>query len=133
MEIGDLNGDGRPDVVVTDVGPSDQALPGGASVLIGVGDGSLTVPVRYVTAPRQRPFQVTLADLNRDGRPEIVALTSPNGFLSENRSGVALFTNQGDGTFGQVRFYDHGGDVAGYLATGDFNGDGAADIIVPAL
>jgi Bacterial Ig domain/FG-GAP-like repeat/PKD domain/RTX calcium-binding nonapeptide repeat (4 copies)/Beta-propeller repeat len=132
LEIGDLNGDGFADVVVTDTGTNDTDAnsSGGVSVLLGIGDGSLALPVRYLVAPRQSAERVTLADLNRDGRPEIITLTSPLG--NGARSAVALFTNNGDGSFGPVRIYDHGGfGTAGYLAAGDFNSDGAADIIVP--
>ncbi|MDB5387996.1 MAG: conserved repeat domain, partial [Planctomycetaceae bacterium] len=138
MEIGDLNGDGRVDVVVTDVGDekgfmatSDlNAISGGVSVLIGAGDGTFAQPVHYLLPPRQRAYQVTLADLNRDGRPEIVALTSPFGFFQQ-RSAVALFANNGDGTFSVPQILDAGVYQAGYLAAADFNSDGAADILVP--
>lgn len=47
------------------------------------------------------------------------------------RSSVAVFTNKGNGTFGSAKLLDFGGSAALFLATGDFNGDGSADIIIP--
>ena len=135
LEMGDLNGDSFVDVVVTDGDGGKNIfglnpLSGGVSVMLGIGDGSLAQPVRYLVGPGQGASRVTLGDMNRDGRPEIVTLTSPLGFGS-SRSAVAVFTNNGDGSFGPARIYDHGGyGAAGGLATGDFNSDGAADIIV---
>ena len=81
MAVGDLNGDGRADVVVSDSGDGDArgTSSGGVSVLLGVGDGTLAPPVRYLLPLRQSAYRVTLADLNRDGRPEIITLTSPFG------------------------------------------------------
>ena len=51
---------------------------------------------------------MTLGDLNRDGRPEIVVLTSPYRFGSP-ASAVGVFMNKGDGSFGPARIYDYGG------------------------
>jgi len=133
MDIADLNGDGHADVVVTDVSnPFEFLSSGGVNVLLGVGDGTLTDPVRYLLGPRQRPYRVTLADLSSDGRPEIVTLIGANGdFAGDPTSAVAVFVNQGDGSFGPARIYDHGGSDAGYPATGDFSGEGVPDILVP--
>ena len=130
LEFGDVNGDGFIDVVVTDTGTqdADSASSGGVSVLLGIGNGSLALPVRYLVGPRQKALRVTLADMNRDGRPEIITMTSP---LGPGGNAVAVFTNNGDGSFGPARIYDYGGSGLGFLATGDFNSDGAADIIVP--
>ena len=132
MEIGDLNGDSFVDVVVTDSGDDsvNGTTSGGASVLLGIGDGSLAQPIHNLLPPRQRAYRVTLADLNRDARPEIVVLTSPFGF-STSRSAVAVFTNNGNSSFGPSQIYDHGQSSAAFLAAGDFNSDGAADVIVP--
>jgi VCBS repeat-containing protein len=132
LEVGDLNGDGFPDVVVTDSGArgTDPNATGGVSVLLGIGDGNLVLPVRYLMPPRQSAYGVKLGDLNQDGHPELVMLSSPLGF-DFARSAVVVVANQGDGTFAGAKLLDFGGSSAMYLATGDFNGDGRADILVP--
>ncbi len=132
LEVGDLDGDGFFDVVVTDSGlaGTDLNASGGVSVLMGIGNATLAVPVRYLMPPRQSAYGVRLGDLNHDGQPELVMLSSPLGF-GIARSSVAVFTNKGNGTFGSAKLLDFGGSAALFLATGDFNGDGSADIIIP--
>ncbi len=132
LEVGDLNGDGVVDVVVTDSGirGTDPNAAGGVSTLIGVGDGTLGIPVRYGMPSRQSAYGIRLGDLNADGRPELVMLSSPLGF-DFARSAVGVFTNNGGGTFGAFRLLEFGGSNAMFLATGDLNSDGQADIIIP--
>lgn len=63
-------------------------------------------------------FQVTCADLNDDGFPDLVAATT---FL------VSVFLNQGDGTFGAVRTYD--ASFPHRIAVDDFDEDGDQDLV----
>jgi VCBS repeat-containing protein len=132
LEVGDLNGDGFLDVVVSDSGlkGTDPDASGGVSVLIGIGDGNLELPVRYLMPPRQSAYGVQLGDLNRDGHPELVMLSSPLGF-DFSRSAVVVLANTGNGTFAAAKLLDFGGSEALFLATGDLNGDGRADIVIP--
>ena len=68
--------------------------------------------------------EVTIADFNGDGRPDLAVAGSTNG-------GLAILLGKGDGTFAQS-FALAGCDpnmicygAAGYpLGVGDFNGDG---------
>ncbi len=132
LELGDLNGDAFVDVVVTDSGVrgTDLNAAGGVSTLLGVGDGTLGTPVRYAMPPRQTAYGISLGDVNADGRPELVMLSSPLGF-DFARAAVGVFANKGDGTFGPFRLLEFGGSSGMFLATGDFNSDGSADIIIP--
>jgi len=67
-QVADLNGDGRPDLFVTEYGGSSH--PQNTGVLLGNGDGTFASPVNVplsglLTTP-------VIADMNGDGRPDII-------------------------------------------------------------
>lgn len=66
MAVGDLNGDGKPDVVVG--GSSNAGL---VAVLLGDGVGGFAAPVYYTFAGA--PEAVALADFNGDGKTDVVS------------------------------------------------------------
>jgi hypothetical protein len=74
------------------------------------------------------PFSLGLADLDRDGRPDI-AVTNP----SDRGGTVTLLLNQG-GTFPQRDLPAYStGLGSGALVLGDLNGDGKIDMAVANL
>lgn len=70
--------------------------------------------------PKPKPFALTIADLNNDGKPDIII-----GHLEAPSS---IFFNDGTGrNFKPISFGDSQGAVYGF-AVGDFNEDGIPDI-----
>ncbi|WP_460502006.1 FG-GAP-like repeat-containing protein, partial [Hymenobacter agri] len=118
LGVGDVNGDGRPDIVV------DNANSNNVSVLLGSATtpGTFLAAVSYgsgATAPRG----LGLIDLNGDGRLDIVV----GG--SDANIGVLLNQAATPGTFGPAVTYTSGVATDG-IAVGDVNGDGRADVAV---
>jgi hypothetical protein len=112
--VGDLKGDGRLDLVLTEKGS------GSVTVLLGDGKGSFAAGVHYPAGTLAGNVQ--LADLNRDGKLDAVVTDSASGAVD------VLFGN-GDGTFGKAVSYPALAGPAA-LTVGNFAGNGKIDLAV---
>src|SRR5579883_285315 len=74
VAVGDFNGDGIPDLVVTDAGDSTRTT---LNVLLGNGDGTFQSPQPYTVG--RDPRAVAVGDVNGDGIPDIVTATMFDG------------------------------------------------------
>jgi hypothetical protein len=122
IAVGDLNGDGTPDVLESRSQPdSTNGSIGlmfglGRGILVGLGGGAFQPSTPYLTGFgfNSRPSSVRIADVSGDGRPDIVVGLEGDG---RNNSGVAFLDGSGDGTF-QLALDVHTQPVAG-VATGN--------------
>jgi hypothetical protein len=111
LAIGDLNGDGIPDVAVLDTG---------LAVLLGNANGSFGTANYY--AAGTQPHAIALGDFNGDGKLDVV-VTELNAGLIE------VFLGNGDGTL-QPRLTFATGVSPYAVAVADVNGDGIPDVVV---
>lgn len=73
VELADLDADGHLDLVLTDTGdPFFTGEPAGVWLLLGQGDGTFEPHLLLDAAPY--PTFATVADMNADGRPDLVVL-----------------------------------------------------------
>jgi len=116
VALGDVNGDGKLDLVV---GFMWGGAAGGDSiaVLLGNGSGGFGTPSDTIAVGGD-PY-VALGDVNGDGKLDIVAATSGS---------VTVLLGSGSGTFSQASGspYSAGGTR---VALGDIDGDGNLDIV----
>jgi hypothetical protein len=111
---GDLNVDGKPDLVL--VAPGDSSF----DVMLGDGAGGFTTSAHIATASHRAPM---IADFNLDGRPDLATLTG---------NAVQVLLGDGSGGFSSVGSTPLGGFSQGGAAVADFNLDGKPDVVAAA-
>jgi len=124
IAIGDFNGDHIEDVAVwaANATTGDSQL----NIFLGNGTGELTGGATF-DAPNSNdwnptPNTLVTADVNGDGKLDLIALTPYNG--------VFVFLGNGDGTFQTPVNYATGAvDYSSGVAVADVNGDGKPDLV----
>jgi hypothetical protein len=119
IDIGDVNGDGRADVVV---GISDGSGVYEIGVLTQNASGTLDAMVAY---PTVNAYQVKVGDFNGDGRMDVAGIN-----FGARGDGLDVFLQTATGTLAAPVTYHvaHGGFDE--LDAGDVDGDGRTDLVV---
>ena len=116
VAVGDVNGDGKPDLAVANIS-------GVVGVLLGNGDGTFQAPVTY-SSGGSATRSVAIGDLNGDGHPDLVVANNGEGT-------VGVLLGNGDGTFRPAVIYASGAsNDARSVVIGDLNGDHLTDLVV---
>jgi hypothetical protein len=113
MAVGDFNGDGKPDLAVTNSGAN------GVNVFLN-SDGGLSA-VSASPATGASPTSIAAADFNGDGKLDLAVANSGS-------NNVTILLGNGDGTFTAAASpaADTGSTS---VALADFNGDGKEDLV----
>jgi hypothetical protein len=122
IAIGDVDGDGLNDLVITDPGPTGGM---GTAVYILIQNpashGTFLTPVGYAIATQDRPQSILLRDLQGTGKLDIVI--GGQKFVT-----VLLHDPANPGKYLPANIYPAAG--ANEIAIADINGDGKLDIVV---
>lgn len=124
VKIGDLNGDGKQDLVVS------NSLPGTLSVLFnttttGASTPSFSAKTDFATAGN--PFDVAIGDINGDGKPDLVSANHDPGnisvLLNTTTIGAATPTFSAKTDFAV-------GSLVNTITMSDLNNDGKPDLSI---
>src|SRR5262249_7620588 len=91
IAIADLNGDGKPDIIVANTTAADNA--GTVDVLLGKGDGTFAAPVVYNAGVI--PQGMIAVDLNGDGHPDVALVDAQPAPRYDQ---LLVLLSNGDGT-----------------------------------
>jgi len=118
VAIGDVTGDGHPDIVVADASVSDSHAI--LFVQSATSPGTFSAPVSLALGTNRGSNDVTIHDMDGDGRGDIVLATS---------DGAAILYDNGAGGFLAPVLLPAGINPQG-VAVADLDGDGRPDIVI---
>jgi hypothetical protein len=121
LAIGDVNGDGNSDIVVSVAGSTS-----GIATLLGDGTGNFPTLKTSKMPGTQAPSSIALGDFNGDKKLDLVTADG-------NEGKIALALGNGDGTFdtAKAKLYSASSEPLSDIGTvkvADFNHDGKLDV-----
>jgi hypothetical protein len=131
IAVADLNGDGRPDLVVADWCGTSACTSGNVAVLLGNGDGTFQTAVPYGSGGLYADW-VVVADLRGNGKLDLVVANCGsvlNNICVGTNGGVGVLLGNGDGTFQPAVSYSQTFGVAA-VAAADADMDGKIDLLI---
>lgn len=116
LAIADFNGDGRPDIAA-----GDYHVGTGRSISLYVGRGDGTFHPRATFLSGLAPLGIAAADINADGRADIVT--------ADFRQGASVLLGSGQGAFSAPRPLV-AGNAPGFAQVADMDRDGRLDLVI---
>jgi hypothetical protein len=128
VAVGDVNNDGKPDLLVANFCSDTTCTDGGVGVLLGNGDGSFGTALSYNSGGIQTD-SIVVTDVNNDAKPDLL-VTNECASRTNCNGSVGVLLGNGDGTFQPSTTYGSGGAAAESVAVADVNNDGRLDLMV---
>jgi len=116
--VGDVNRDGKADIVTPNVRSNN------VTVLLGDGRGGFSPTPKSPFGVASRPYYVAVADVNADGKADLVATHDDIGLIT-----TLLGDGKGDFTQAPTSPFDLGRQ-AYKLVAADVNGDDRVDLVI---
>ena len=124
IAVGDVDGDGKPDIVAANYGSSTVSVLRNTSTSGIVNTASFAAKADFVTGTN--PFSVVIGDVDGDGKPDLVTANSNANTISVLRNTAAPGNIMASSFSGKVDFSTSGYPLS--VVTGDLDGDGIAEV-----
>jgi gliding motility-associated-like protein len=126
VTTGDIDGDGKQDIIVTNWGSSTISIFRNTSTSGSITNGSFAAKVDFATG--SDPDDIAVGDIDGDGRPDIAVINIISGTVSifRNTSSPGSITS---GSLAARIDFATGSSPTG-VAIGDIDGDGKQDIAI---
>lgn len=121
LTVADVKGDGKLDLIVAEAANGNH----GNCIMIFTNNGSGIFGSNAMESLPGQPSQVVAADIDRSGKPAIIAACGPDYSYSAS---VVVFTNNGSGTYALNAIYPLGAWPFAITAA-DLYGNGQTDLI----
>jgi FG-GAP-like repeat len=122
LAIGDLNGDGKPDLAIANwAGQPEKGKGEGATIMLGDGRGGFKTLAGSPFPTGDGPNRIAIGDIDGDGVPDVAVSNYTSNNVTVLRGAKITFTRTTTIPIGR---HPEG------IALGDLNGDGKADIVV---
>jgi hypothetical protein len=126
ISVGDLDGDNKPDLVVTNSGSGNVSVFRNTSTPGSITSGSFATRVDFTTGTN--PYQVAICDVDGDGKPDLAVTNTGSNTISVFRN-ISTPGNFTTSSFATKVDFNSGSNPRGISFT-DINGDGKPDLIV---
>ncbi len=124
LRVADVNKDGKPDIVTTNLEGNN------ATVLLGKGNKKFVESQGSPFAAGDAPFGVAIDDVNGDNNPDLAIVNSPTITAeSKGKDGLTILSGDGSGKFFPIKGSPfETGKSPSRVAIGDIDGNAINDI-----
>ena len=126
VAISDLDGDAKPDMIITNSGSNTISVFRNTSVTESINSSSFGNKVDFATGAN--PTIVTVADLDGDGKQDLIVPNRSSGTISVLRNTSSPGTLNSSSFAAKIDFSTGTGALS--VAVGDLDGDGKKDLAV---